>query len=520
MGIGTFLVANVKPSTTSRGHWTKAAVPLQHKSKAGGTVSVAMSAYNLGAIQSKRDEVQCSTMKLVQTCSMVNYKVATGLTAATKRTFLDMDSTAKSQWMNWFDNADRSMLKEMNVENSRKCQAAAINYFCSQQFQRCEASPTGGYDVYKLCADTCTEFFQDCYKQDWADAFVDKTCVHLEKNAKKCSGPPSNLWKKDSWKKDKLTEKVKEMQEDAFKSAIGTDLQGATDPKALPGIKYFSFLPIMGRPLAYGVYNFVPKVIDVDVKMHKNATALTLELTGKLGLTMDFYFRLMDVNSIFGINDHGSLTINDPDFKLVVSATIGDPIDVATLEKLSAEMQQAKDKFADALNQANAGNFLNKAGEKAAKKGAPAGSKHWTASEVELAMDIGNWGISGRSRWFTRWLVHPITYMFKNTISKAIADYGAGFIASVFVGESSLAKFFKDRDIDLDTRIKMHDPTMPPAERSTWFPKSWTTASTHGEKTDTYMKSHTKTQTYAGKGSLLEILSERMEPLPGHTHNL
>ena len=149
MGIGTFPVANVKPTTTARGHWTKAAVPLQRNSKAGGTVSVAVSAYNLGAIQSKREEVQCSAITDphmgkrqggVQTCSMVNYKVATGLTAATKRTFFDMDSTAKSQWMNWFDNADRSMLKEMNAENSRKCQAAAINYFCSQQFQRCEAS--------------------------------------------------------------------------------------------------------------------------------------------------------------------------------------------------------------------------------------------------------------------------------------------------------------------------------------------------------------------------------------------
>ena len=465
MGIGTFLLANVSPSTTARGHWKKAAVPVQLKSKAGGTVSVAMSAYNLGAIQSQRDDVQCSAMNFdtIQTCSMVNYKVTTGLTAATKRTFFDMDSTAKSQWMNWFDNADRSMLKEMNAENSHKCQAAAINYFCSQQFQRCEASPTGGYDVYKLCADTCTEFFQDCYKKDWADAFVAKTCVHLEKNVEKCSGPPSNLWKKD-----KLTQKVQEMQEDAFKKAIGTDLQGATDPKALPGVKFFSFLPIMGKPLAFGVYNFVPKVIDVDVKMHMNATALTLELTGSLGLTMDFYFRLMDVYSIFGINDHGSLTINDPDFKLIVTASLGDPIDVATLEKLSTEMQQAKDKIADALNQANAGNLLSKAGKKAAAKAAKAAtadSKHWTAGEVELAIDM-DLGQLKAGRWYTRWLVKPITYMFKNTISKAITDYGAGFIASLFVGESSLADFFKDRDINLDTRIKMHDPTIPPAERS------------------------------------------------------
>ena len=464
MGIGTFPLAEVKPTKRARGHWKNVDVRLQGKSGAGGTVSVAMSAYNLGAIQSQRDEVQCSAMNFdtIQTCSMVNYKVTTGLTAATKRTFFDMDSTAKSQWMNWFDNADRSMLKEMNAENSHKCQAAAINYFCSQQFQRCEASPTGGSDVYKLCKDTCTEFFQDCYTQDWADAFVSKTCVHLEKNVDKCSGPPSDLWKKD-----KLTQKVQEMQEDAFKKAIGADLEGATDPKALPGVKFFSFLPIMGKPLAFGVYNFVPKVIDVDVKMHMNATALTLELTGSLGLTMDFYFRLMDVISIFGINDHGSLTINDPDFKLIVTATIGDPI--AKPEELSKEMQQAKDKIADALNQANAGNLLNEAGKKAvakaAEKAATAGSKHWTAGEVELAIDI-DLGHLKAGRWYTRWLVKPITYMFKNTISKAITDYGAGFIASLFVGESSLADFFKDRDIDLDTRIKMHDPTIPPAERS------------------------------------------------------
>ena len=44
------------------------------------------------------------------------------------------------------------------------------------------------------------------------------------------------------------------------------------------------------------------------------------------GLTMDFYFRLMDVSSIFGINDHGTLTVNDRNFKLVVKAELGEPL--------------------------------------------------------------------------------------------------------------------------------------------------------------------------------------------------
>ena len=50
---------------------------------------------------------------------------------------------------------------------------------------------------------------------------------------------------------------------------------------------------------------------------------LTLSAKGRVAASVSFWARVLSKHKVFGFNDYGSFTLDDPNFELVVKATYG-----------------------------------------------------------------------------------------------------------------------------------------------------------------------------------------------------
>jgi len=76
-----------------------------------------------------------------------------------------------------------------------------------------------------------------------------------------------------------------------------------------------------GLPLVYCIWNVILHAVDLDVSLQAKDGQMTFTAKGRLALTLSFWARLLTKFEMFGLNDHGTLTIDDPAFEISIKAT-------------------------------------------------------------------------------------------------------------------------------------------------------------------------------------------------------
>ena len=253
--------------------------------------------------------------------------------------------------------------------------------------------------------------------------------------------------------------------EQAFLDTVAETARKTSD-KALPGVSYQSFAEVTtGTPLVYGVWNVIPHNVNLDVTLTEKDGKFTLKAKGRIAITLSFWARLLTKWSLFGLNDYGTFTFDDPDFELSIIATHNTAKTVLGQGQGQGHQQARNlgqaavdfEKAALALKDKLTGEYVDTRGANENKE-----VLGWTASEVKLKLNL-NLAAGGKAnKWYLNTILSgPVQWLFEGKLRKYIAEKGASTIAKQLTGTNAMSQYFGKNEfkITVKNHIKLEDPS-------------------------------------------------------------
>ena len=425
----------------------------------GGKVKLNIQIVDLAALRAANEKIICKKLDPVHvsTCHMVSYRTVFN-PLGTELTTTELDQGAKQSWYNWHTNqvnlADNGMKKFASPDEMKKCEQWASAWFCAQAMPECEGSGEKK-KIKKMCKSTCVNFFENCHKD--GDVWAKKNCQGLLEDAS-CTAFDSMI------EGAAMTDYVNSQMQDAFIKTVKKDMR-ESDPKAVPGVSFQSYAEVReGLPLVYGIWNLILHAVDLDVSLETKNGQMTFTAKGRVALTVSFWARLLTKFEMFGLSEHGTVTIDDPAFEISIKARhkTAKKKDVERAEGGQGSVPslgraaKALEANAKALTQQLKGEFINIVEQEVAPNDTP-----WIASQVHLKLNVNLAKGIKLQRWYlNKILSKPLQWLLKGKLRDWIAVSGASSIAGKFAGTNALSTFFgQNLELTAENHIKLTDPT-------------------------------------------------------------